>query len=238
MRSRQGRASHARHKACRSSLYVPLQVGIVFTSSCKPLSQPSTPCASICSNVTPSTPGAPGCRFAISCRKAGKTEIAVPPSPCNTAFVVASGSLPVCSDSRQSPHLFYLQHSRSWGPLLGRHYPASSLLQPHPSPVAARTLQVSLGLLSPQLRASRICTIDYRNMPSPLPRRIKPGRSLCLPRLARPSPFRWRVGIHISPFEACSSFTHVGPAASLNRPWRPLSRGFGLHSYRCTPLVS
>ena len=45
-----------------------------------------------------------------------------------------------------------------------------------------------------------------------------------LPRSTRPSPNLRRVGVHIFTFEACSGFTRVRPARSLNRPRRPLSQ--------------
>ena len=48
-----------------------------------------------------------------------------------------------------------------------------------------------------------------------------------LPHSTRPSPNLRRVGVHIFTFEACSGFTRVRPARSLNRPGRPLSQGFG-----------
>src|SRR5215831_5561490 len=56
----------------------------------------------------------------------------------------------------------------------------------------------------------------------------------------RPSPIAWRVGIRDFTFEACSGFTHVilRPARLLNRPRRPLSRGFDPASCPAKPLVS
>jgi hypothetical protein len=53
----------------------------------------------------------------------------------------------------------------------------------------------------------------------------------CLPRSRR-------VGIRNCTFEACSGFTLVRPAASLDRPRRPLSRGFDTSSYPPATLVS
>ena len=43
---------------------------------------------------------------------------------------------------------------------------------------------------------------------------------------AQPSPIAWRVGIRISPFEACSGFTHIAARRIAQPPTRPLSRGF------------
>ena len=59
-----------------------------------------------------------------------------------------------------------------------------------------------------------------------------------LPRFTRPSPNLRRVGVHIFTFEACSGFTRVRPARSLNRPRRPLSQGFGPAGYPTRPPVS
>ena len=56
-------------------------------------------------------------------------------------------------------------------------------------------------------------------------------RPCCLPR-------SWRVGIRNCTFEACSGFIRIRPTGSLDRPWRPLSRGFNAASYPATPLVS
>ena len=59
-----------------------------------------------------------------------------------------------------------------------------------------------------------------------------------LPRSTRPSPNLRRVGVHIFTFEACSGFTRVRPARSLNRPRRPLSQGFSPAGYPTRPPVS
>ena len=59
-----------------------------------------------------------------------------------------------------------------------------------------------------------------------------------LPRSTRPSPNLRRGGVHIFTFEACSGFTRVRPARSLNRPRRPLSQGFGPAGYPTRPPVS
>ena len=53
----------------------------------------------------------------------------------------------------------------------------------------------------------------------------------CLPRSRR-------VGIRNCTFEACSGFIRIRPIGSLDRPRRPLSRGFNTASYPATPLVS
>ena len=46
-------------------------------------------------------------------------------------------------------------------------------------------------------------------MPRPLPRRIRWVRTSIASPPVLPSPLRWRVGIRIFTFEACSGFTHV-----------------------------
>ena len=89
--------------------------------------------------------------------------------------------------------------------------PAEVTLRPLPSPAT--------GLprlpVSPSLRAVPTTPADRNGCI----RRL-------LPRSTRPSPNLRRVGVHIFTFEACSGFTRVRPARSLNRPRRPLSQGF------------
>ena len=90
--------------------------------------------------------------------------------------------------------------------------PPEVTLRPLPSPAT--------GLprlpLSPSLRAVPTTPADRNGCI----RRL-------LPRSTRPSLNLRRVGVHIFTFEACSGFTRVRPARSLNRPRRPLSQGFG-----------
>jgi len=76
-------------------------------------------------------------------------------------------------------------------------------------------------------------------MPSSLPRRTETGAfigvfpvSYCLPRLGGGSTFALALS---RPAQASLTF---GPAVSLDRPRRPLSRGSDLHGYPCPPLVS
>ena len=84
-------------------------------------------------------------------------------------------------------------------------------------------------------------SFPWVDMPSPLPRwdrwvrsfGMRGSQPLDIHQRRRPSPFLWRVGSHIIPFEACSAFTHVTAcplAESLNDPFhRRLRRLRYLH---------
>src|SRR3954449_12594649 len=109
------------------------------------------------------------------------------------------------------------KRTRSQGPSLRRHYPASPVLRPCPTPagIAVRDGGEGATLMpggSPQL-------------PAPPFRRAVPttpvDRGGCvrrlLPRRVQPSPKFRRVGVHDFTFEACSGFTHV-TARRIARP--------------------
>ena len=92
--------------------------------------------------------------------------------------------------------------------MLRRCYPASALVWPCPTPartaVQTTTLERALHPTgSPPITRTTLptCRVQY-------PGGSRGGLSIAPP-LARPSPFSRRVGIHISPFEACSDFTHI-----------------------------
>src|ERR1700716_2170123 len=114
-----------------------------------------------------------------------------------------------CQAHRQSPSPRHLRkRTRSQGPLLRQHYPASTLLRPCPTPamaVACRDVEAAT--------LARRVSPDYpnhlSNVPCPLPRRIERVPVSIASPLARPSPNGRRVGIRIVTFEACSGFTHV-----------------------------
>jgi hypothetical protein len=53
------------------------------------------------------------------------------------------------------------------------------------------------------------CPHHLSSVPCPLPRRIGQVLASIASLSVRPSPFRWRVGIRIFTFEACSGFTRV-----------------------------
>ncbi len=117
-----------------------------------------------------------------------------------------------CSQAhRQSPPPRLLQkHTRSQGPFLRRHYPASTVLRPCPTP----TQTVSPKETSRPLPSS---AVDLPRLPEPPFQRAVPttpadqdgGSCRLLARLARPSPFCRRVGVRDFTFEACSGFTLV-----------------------------
>ena len=105
-----------------------------------------------------------------------------------------------------------------------------------PAPPPEVTLR---PLPSPATGLPRLPVITFLACRAHYPRRTANGciRRL-LPRSTRPSPNLRRVGVHIFTFEACSGFTRVRPARSLNRPRRPLSQGFGPAGCPTRPPVS
>ena len=111
---------------------------------------------------------------------------------------------------RQSPSPHRLQkHAKSQGPLLRRHYPASTLIRPCPTPaMAAAFRNVEAATLaddgSPPITRTTFptCRAHYPGGSSGCACRL-------LPRSLEPSPNGRRVGIRIVTFEACAGFTHV-----------------------------
>jgi hypothetical protein len=93
--------------------------------------------------------------------------------------------------------------------LLHRHYPASTLLLPRPTP-AVTTAYCDAEAATLVRDGSPPVTANHpSDVPCPLPRRIAWVRvSITSPRV-RPSPNDRRVGIRIRTFEACSGFTFV-----------------------------
>src|SRR6266851_5713920 len=124
-----------------------------------------------------------------------------------------------CKAHHQSPSPHHLQkRTRSRGPLLRRHYPASTLLLPRPTPPVTAN--------------------HPSDVPYPLPRRIAWVRvSIASPHV-RPSPNDRRVGIRIRTFEACSGFTLLRPIGSLSSPRPPSSQGSVPASYPAVPPAS
>src|SRR5262249_1226228 len=130
-----------------------------------------------------------------------------------------------CQAHHQSPSPHHLQkRTRSRGPLLRRHYPASALLLPRPTPaVTTAKCGVEAATLvrdgSPPVTANHLSRV-----PCPLPRRIAWVRaSIASPRM-RPSPNDRRVGIRIRTFEACSGFTFVTAHRIAQQPQGRLRR--------------
>src|ERR1700687_4831343 len=126
------------------------------SSARKPANHTSRPCSSMRANVIPSTPGAPALTRASRYAWSGGGEpIGVDQDVLATDLVVeqieAEGGLRLgfavelslkapdfirrCQAHHQSPSPHHLQkRTRSRGPLLRRHYPASTLLLPLPPP--------------------------------------------------------------------------------------------------------
>src|SRR5580704_650306 len=120
-----------------------------------------------------------------------------------------------CQAHRQSPSPRHLRkRTRSQGPFLSQHYPASTVIRPRPTPAMAAALRdVEAATLA--LDGSPPVTTNHpTDVPYPLPRRIAWVRvSITSPRV-RPSPNDRRVGIRIRTFEACSGFTLLRPIGS------------------------
>jgi hypothetical protein len=130
------------------------------------------------------------------------------------------------------------KHARSQGPSLHRHYPASAVLRPCPTPAEA----AALGDVE-------AATLAYDGSP-PITRVTLPARCAhypgesngCLCRLLPRSHGLHRISagsasaLWISrPAQASLA---LRPAGSLDRQKRPLSRGFGPSGYPSKPLVS
>src|SRR5215472_15218151 len=144
-----------------------------------------------------------------------------------------------CQVHHQSPDPLPLQkRTRSQGPSLPRRYPASSVLRPRPTPAAAAA------------RCRRRGRYPRRDGSPPLPRSSS--------RRAVPITPADRTGAYVDRFPARVAFPvslagrhprlhfrgllrlslALRPAGLLNRPRRPLSRGFDPASYPTKPLVS
>jgi hypothetical protein len=129
--------------------------------------------------------------------------------------------------------------TRSQGPLLRRHYPASTLVRPCPSPAQPASLTGVGGATSDRKRASP----DY---PQHLDQRAVPttpaDRDGCmcrlLPHLTRPSPFLRGSASASSLSRPAQASLALRPTGSLNRPRRPLSQGSGPPGCPNRPLAS
>ncbi len=102
------------------------------------------------------------------------------------------------------------KHTRSQGPSLHRHYPASAVLRPCPTPARTDALYAPLRPL-PSLRTGlpRLPETPFQRAVPTTP--ADRDRCICrlLPRPTRPSPLFRRVGIRDFTFEACSDFNRV-----------------------------
>src|SRR3954465_6564668 len=113
------------------------------------------------------------------------------------------GSSPI-TDPRLRP-----KRTRSKGPFLCQHYPASTVVWPSPTPVRPAALR-DVGVASPSQDGSPPMT----RITLPTCRAPYPGGSRRVPvsiasPLTRPSPFPRRGGIRIFTFEAFSGFTRA-----------------------------
>ncbi len=163
------------------------------------------------------------------------------PSPCGRAPSEAFRSrLMFVGRSPITDPRLLRKRARSQGPFLRRHYPASPVLWPCPTPARPAVLATALELRpptgtglprlpgSPSQPAVPITPVDRNGCM----RRL-------LPHSTRPSPTdRW-VGIHnFTDLRPAQASRALRPAGSLDRPRRPLPRGFETASYPTTPPVS
>jgi len=132
------------------------------------------------------------------------------------------------SSSITAPSLLH-KHTRSKGPFLRRHYPASSVVWPSPTLRLAAALSDDVWGRDPQ----PIPSLPHSPKPPSLHavlntpvdrircslvgewRTPAPGSSLSV----LPSPLSGRVGVHIVTFEACSSFTRVTACTVAHPPY-------------------
>src|SRR5947208_1119461 len=139
----------------------------------------------------------------------------------------------------QSPSPHHLRkRTRSQGPLLRRHYPASLLIRPCPTPaMAAACRDVEAATLardgSPPITRTTFptCRAHYPGGSSGCSYRLLP-RSCSLPQMAGGSASALSLS---RPARASQT---LRPAGSLSRPRRPLSRGFSPSSCPAEPPVS
>ena len=140
---------------------------------------------------------------------------------------------------RQSPSPRHLRkRTRSQGPFLRRHYPASTLIRPCPTPaMAAACRDVEAATLardgSPPITRTTFptCRAHYPGGSSGCACRLLP-RSCSLPQMAGGS------ASALSLSRPAQASLTLRPAGSLSRPRRPLSRGSSPAGYPAEPLVS
>jgi hypothetical protein len=162
-----------------------------------------------------------------------------PPSSFDTAFSEGPGSYWCLQAHRQSPSPRHLQkHTRSQGPLLRRHCPASTLLRPCPTPAdAAARSDVEAAILAPDgsppiTRITLLtCRAHYPGGSNRCARRLLPC-PCSLPQMAGGS------ASALSLSRPAQASLTLRPAGSLSRPRRPLSRGFSPCGYPHKLLVS
>ncbi len=162
------------------------------------------------------------------------------PSPCGRAPSEAFGYLQVLPGSSPitDPRLLR-RRARSQGPSLHRHYPASQVVRPCPTPARPAALATALEVRPPTVTglprlprppfqgAARITPVDRnecirRFIPHHTAFPVRKGGSASKNSLSRPA----RTSLALR------------PVGSFSRPRRPLSRGFETASCPTAPLVS
>jgi hypothetical protein len=140
---------------------------------------------------------------------------------------------------RQSPPPHHLRkRTRSQGPFLRRNYPASTVVRPCPTPArstAKSGVEVATSDLDGSPPITRItiptCRVHYPGGPDRCTCRLLPCR-----RGLPPSGVGSASALTLS--RPAQTSLALRPAGSLDRPWRPLSRGFDPAGYPAEPLVS
>ncbi len=161
------------------------------------------------------------------------------PSSLDTATSDSSGLRRCCQAYRQSPRPPHLRkHAKSQGPLLRRHYPASTLLRPCPTPamaVACRDVEAATlaQVGSPPMTRTTFptCRAHYPGGSSGCACRLLP-RSRGLPQMAG------GLASALSLSRPAQASLTLRPVGLLSRLKRPLSRGFSPSGYPAEPLVS
>ena len=156
-----------------------------------------------------------------------------------SVMIAAVGTSILGSSPITDPRLLR-KRARSQGPFLRRHYPASQVVRPCPTPARPAVLATALEVRPPT-------ETGLPRLPGPPSQRAVPitpvDRNGCMRRLlphpTRPSPTDRRVGIHdFTDLRPAQASRALRPAGSLDRPRRPLSRGFETASYPTAPPVS
>ena len=140
---------------------------------------------------------------------------------------------------RQSPRPRHLRkRTRSQGPFLSQHYPASTVIRPRPTPaMAAACRDVEAATLaldgSPPITRTTIptCRAHYPGGSSGCACRLLP-HSCSLPPLAGGS------ASALSLSRPAQAIHMLRPTGSLSRPRRPLSRGSSPSGHPAEPPVS